>query len=358
MQAMHATFQRLPAPLRVLTLLLVLACAPAGAVEYSAEDRLILAADSGDLAAVTALLKSGVDANYQLQPGRSALTVAVSKGHLQVVEALLAAKADPNLGRKQKNSPLYAAASGKHWEMVLPLLAANADPDFADSSGQTPLFFAAQAGRQDIVKALVAAGADPSPRVTFGGGRSALYWVTMGRDFDMALLLVKLGANGNDATDYQDTPLRQASAGKTDKQLELVRALLATHVDTERGQLPQYKITPACVPPSSEAVCVQRLRTARGTALGIAAGFGSPEIVQALIDAKAYVDARQDGRRTPLMIAATGGRADVVRLLLAAGADVQAKDSDSNTALMLAEEKGHREVADILRSAMAGPSNR
>lgn len=317
---MYATLRRLQQPFRTITLLLVFACAPAGAAEYSAGDRLFMAADTGDLAAVTALLKSGVNVNYQVKPGSSALAVAANKGHLSVVQALLAAKADPNV---------------------------------KDSSGETPLFFAAQAGRQDIVKALVEAGADPSAKVTFGGGRSALYWVTMGRDLDMALLLVKLGANGNEATDYQDTPLRLASGGKTAKHLDLVRALLATRVDTERGQTPQYKIAPACVPPSSEAVCVQGTRAARGTAIGIAAGFGSPEIVQALIDAKAHVDARQDGRRTPLMIAAAGGRADVVRLLLAAGADVHAMDSSSDTALMLADANGHRDVAGILRSASA-----
>lgn len=347
---MNVTLQRFQAPLRAITLLLAFACAPAGAVEYSAEDRLAIAAHSGDLAAVNALLKTGVDVNYQVKPGISALTTAASKGHLPMVQALIAGSADVNIGAKSGGGPLFVAATGNHWEVVLALLAARADPNVRNSSGESPLFLAAKANRADIVRALVAAGADPSPRVTFGGGRSAVYWVTMGGQLDMALLLVQLGANGNDATDYQDTPLRLASAGRTEKHLELVRALLATRVDTERGQMPEYKIVnPTCTPPGS--VCVAGVRAARGTAIGIAAGSGSPGIVQALIGAKAFVDARQDGRRTPMMIAAQGGRADVVRMLLAAGADVQAKDSDSKTALMLAEESGRREVADILRSA-------
>jgi ankyrin repeat protein len=357
-----------------MALLLFCAGASAGAPEFSAEERLVIAATKGDVASVNALLESGVNVNYEMRPGLSALNQSVANGSLPVVKALLAAKADPNIGSRSKSLPLYTAASNGRWEMVSALLAAGAKPDYTDSIGMTPLFLAAQSGRQEVVKMLVAAGADPSPRTTVGGGRSALYWVTQGGDLDMALLLVKSGAYPNAATDYQDTPLRLASAGRTSRHLELVRALLAGGADTEAGQVPTDKIENPCVATQAGGECAQVRRSAEGTALGVAVRSGSVEIVEALLAARANVNARQPGRQTPLMIAAGGGplavavsggngaapgmtltrhngRADVVRMLLAAGADVRMTDSEGKTALMLASEYGNQDIAQILRNA-------
>jgi len=340
----------------------ILADAAAGA-EMSPNDALVQAAGWGEIARVEALLKSGANANYEIKPGLSALTEAIRKGHVEVVRALLDANVDANGGAGMKGSPLQVAGYSRKLDLVPLLLEAGADPNVVDVSGATPLFYAVQEGRVDIVRTLLAAGADPSPRVTWGGGRSALVWTLMSGNLEMAMVLVKAGANGNAATDYQETPLRIASRGSSPAHLELVRALLALGVDVEAGQVPSYKLGGICTVRGGPCGVVRPLiRTAEGTALGIAADTGSVEIVRALLDAGAEVDAKQPGWRTPLMIAAMAGRADVVRMLLDAGADRDARDSEQRTALMFAtllpaNEHDSQEVTDILNAARTATSD-
>jgi ankyrin repeat protein len=318
-----------------------------GAAEAAREGELIQAAGWGDLATVEALIKSGVDVNYETKPGLSALTEAIRRNHPDVVRALLAAKADVNPGKPDKAPILQTEDT---LDMIPVLLEAGANPNVVNSSGATPLFHAVQGGRLDIVKVLLAAGADPSPRTSNSGGRSALVLALTNRSLEMAMVLLKAGANVNAATDYQDTALRIASAGDSRAHLEMVRALLARGADTEAGQVPARRVDESCFLLSGRCGTTTALRSrkAEGTALGIAADSGSVEIVKALLVAGAKVDAPQPGWRTPLMIAAVAGREDVVRVLLEAGANPQAVDGNGQTALM--------RVAAVMRAPRPEPA--
>jgi ankyrin repeat protein len=303
-------------------MLLMLAGTPAHA-DLNQDEALVQAARKGELQSVNALLQSGANPNLRNADGISALGVAAGQGHVAVVQALLAAKADPN---------------------------------FKDVNGDTALLLAAQQGRLGTVELLLAAGADPNPKSRMEG-RSAVLLATMNRSFDVALRLLQAGADGNATTSEGDAPLRWVVGGSTAQHLGLVRALLAAHVNVEAGQFPAYsqpKESRCELPTQAQEMvvtvaCLRGLRNAEGTPLGIAAASGSPEIVQALLAARANVNARQPGWRTPLMIAAMKGRTDVVRLLLAAGADVAARDSADQTAQLLAA--AHPQVVELLQAA-------
>jgi ankyrin repeat protein len=54
-----------------------------------------------------------------------------------------------------------------------------------------------------------------------------------------------------------------------------------------------------------------------------------------------------------LMLASANGHLEVVQALLAAKADVNAKQRDGSTPLMLAVQNNHTEVARLLTSAIA-----
>lgn len=82
------------------------------------------------------------------------------------------------------------------------------------------------------------------------------------------------------------------------------------------------------------------------TVLMIAARKGHVAIVEALLRAKADVNARNKEGETALHVAAFEGRTDAVKALLAKGADANAKDNNGVAPLMAAAYKGHKDTAE------------
>lgn len=77
----------------------------------------------------------------------------------------------------------------------------------------------------------------------------------------------------------------------------------------------------------------------------------NPHVVRVLLAAEPDLEARQQGGFTPLMGAAANGLDDLVDLLLAAGADPTTTDDECRTAADLARAKGKDATAERLESA-------
>lgn len=100
-------------------------------------------------------------------------------------------------------------------------------------------------------------------------------------------------------------------------------------------------------------------RSADGfTALHLAAFFGRPETVEALLSRGADVEAAaaNPSKVRPLHSAVAGRSADVVRVLLAAEPDLEAKQEGGFTALMGAAANGLTDLVDLLLAAGADPA--
>lgn len=78
---------------------------------------------------------------------------------------------------------------------------------------------------------------------------------------------------------------------------------------------------------------------------------GHADVVQALIDAGANIEAPIGYGVRPLMLAAGYGETDVVATLLKAGADVLAKNEGGYTALMMVKQKFYVDVINLLHEA-------
>jgi len=123
--------------------------------------------------------------------------------------------------------------------------------------------------------------------------------------------------------------------------------------------LPMLDIFEACVAGQTEAVlrklnenpALLESRSGDGwTPLHLAAFFGNPELIKALLDRGAAVDARSGNAmtNTPLHAAVAGGKTENVEALASRGADVNAQQSGGWTALHGAAQAGNREMVEVL----------
>lgn len=168
---------------------------------------LALACINGSAPMVRLLLEAGADANAPLRGGETPLMTAARTGKIEAVKALLAHGADASakIPQSGQTAMMWAAAEG-HADVVDALLAAGADFRTPLASGFTPLLFAVRGGYTEIVRALLRAGVDVneaarparSPNKFLRKGASALTTAIENGHFELAALLIELGADPND----------------------------------------------------------------------------------------------------------------------------------------------------------------
>ena len=142
-------------------------------------------------------------------------------------------------------------------------------------------------------------------------------------DLEKVIGLLHAGADVESGDGVGDTPLSVASAAG---HAEVVKALIEHGANVNAAEESEFY-----------------------TALMAASVNGHVEIVRLLLNHGAEVDAEDDYNATALTRAAEHGYADVVRLLLEHGADAGIREERDMTALELAESRGHQEIAAMLR---------
>merc|ERR1719326_1790602 len=84
------------------------------------------------------------------------------------------------------------------------------------------------------------------------------------------------------------------------------------------------------------------------TPLHVAAIVGSVDVLEILLNARAYVDSLDRRRQTPLMRAAARGNEGVARALVLARADLEAMDQDGMTPLSIATFGKRASIQELL----------
>ena len=342
--------------------------------EVNAENRygvppLSLAATNRNAPLVTLLLDAGADANAVLQGGETVLMTAARTGSLKAVEALLGNGADANaLELRGQTALMWAAAEG-HSDVVGTLVEAGADINARLKSGFTPIFFAVRGGHIDVVHTLLAAGVDvdevlqrikdgPDETVNNASyrpvddGMSPLLMAVRNGHFELAVTLVKAGADPNDQRTgfnplHTTTWVRKPDAsdrgdpapigsGKLTS-LEFVRALVTLGADVNEQLLGR---TPR--PPHTAS----RLEMEGATAFLMAADRADTALMRLLIELGADPMLPNLDETTPLMAAAGLGTTapleeagtepeayEAVEMLLGLGADIDTVDKNGDTAM-------------------------
>lgn len=317
---------------------------------------------------IAALIKAGADVNGKNSYDMIPLHVAAENGHTKTALTLIKAGADVNAkgwgyddyGDKEYRTPLHLAVKHGQTDTISALVKAGADVNEKDGMGYTLLHWAVQEGKTDTVIALIKAGADVNAEhslflpptcgrfyvdgvsvdMDIGSGETPLHLAKYGGHNDIALALIKAGANTKD----DKTPLHWAALqGKADIVFFLITMGADVNAKDGRGNTPLHSAVQGGAEVAAALLKAGADVNAQAdfwgwTPLHRAASSGNTETAIALINAGADVNAEDKMGGTPLHVAAGNRQVDTVRALVKAGAHLHARDDDGNTPLQKATQ--------------------
>lgn len=301
---------------------LLMASMLGAAVAGSNDARLPDAAQQRDAAAVSALLKQGVDVNSAAGDGTTALHWAANNGDIEMTRQLIAAGANVNAAsRIGAMTPLYMASRQGHAAVIETLLKAGANAKDANANGTTVLMIAAGAGNAEAVRVLLDNGADINAADNTNGQTALMFAAALNRTEVIKALLGR-GAVPNLTTKVfslvrTPKPPADAPAGANQAQPQGQQNQAAAQQNRRGGTNP----------------------TVIGglTALHFAAREGQMDAIRALITGGANVNTVAAGDHTsPITTALINGHIDIAKVLLEHGADPNIGNIDGLTPLYAA----------------------
>ena len=188
---------------------------------------LMVAAESGNVAAVTTLIKQGaeVNARAKITSGPyTALGMAARAGQKKIVEELLrlgAAVSDEQTGYRAYSEPLFEAASAGHRDVAQVLIDHGADPKGRNHNDYTLLgylFFGGHPPAIEMVEFVLSQGVDINSANTFGQTALMQAVELTDRSLDIVTLLVNRGANINAVGRNGDSVMKIAQRKTSDSQ--------------------------------------------------------------------------------------------------------------------------------------------
>lgn len=310
-----------------------------------------LAIQQQDPAKVQALLQAGANANATRHSGEALLMLAADTGVVEIVDALIDHGAaidvrDPHYGQ----SALMFAARAGHADIVLLLLEHGADADAATLIGATPAFVAPNSVPGFGFGVGILRGgvpADRGRREPIPGGMTPLLYAARHDHIDVARVLLDHGASINQAEANGIWPLLMAISNDNPATAQfLIDQGAAINGQDWYGRSPLW-----------EAVNVRNLYVHNATFVnGIDRAPYLP-LITALLENGAEVNARTRETppfrhhlleitgslewvdftgQTPFLTAALAGDVTVMKLLLDHGADPHINTFEGTNALMAA----------------------
>lgn len=338
-----------------------------GLLDPAGDSALLLAAELKQVEIVKILLDAGArisDVNQAL--AARSLRVAASEDSSAGVEAWVAAGADINGKNQNQATALMLAAQRGHVNAAQALVKFKADVDAMNKQGETALTLAAVSGHVDMVKLLRTVGAAIKPSqadkssarldesIQSGAWQKAVAWYSVG--------LPKLSSY---ASLSSFNPFARSGRGSMGE-IEVLGFLAASSRTPESANLSvsekdqldlnMYLAFSAC---AGRIELAEALRQAgaliprgccasAGRALRDAVREGRFDVARAWLAAGADVNATNEHGWTALLYSIQFLDQSFIRCLIAAGANLDVADKDGETALMLAVRNGNSVAVQIL----------
>lgn len=172
------------------------ALAQKGADQININGQLVMAARTGLVPRVQALLEQGASVNSRDRNGDTPLNLAAAKGNADMVAALLKAGADVNLANVAGVTPLMGAGLAAKEGIFRALIVAGAQPPPLDRVKKNAATYAAASGCSACITELLKAGVQVNARLE--NDLTLLMWAAAYGHEDTVRLLLEQGAERKD----------------------------------------------------------------------------------------------------------------------------------------------------------------
>ncbi|KAK7794178.1 hypothetical protein R5R35_000476 [Gryllus longicercus] len=326
------------------------------------------AARAGDTATVESLLSAGASLSAENELGHTALWIAARAGHVNTVQTLMRHRTED--GELPDGDDAIVATRSV---VVVRAVLAIAPLAAMGRAGAKALKQVAREGHIEMVECLLEAGAnpnggdemewvypDPDPNSWEAPGDRALHWAARAGQTMAVQLLINGGASLTTLNRRAESALEAAAkAGES----TVVKLLLTSGAECEDGQETLDQVKRAlrdtrCFPVAQMLAEAIVHLDGGGDMVWIMACEGRPLILEALVNAGAYLNAHLLNGWTPLHAAVRNCHFRCVDLLLRGGADVNAKDKTGRTPLHDAAEQGNSACIQVLLSGGARRGSR
>ena len=280
---------------------------------------LMLAFHHKNVYAAKVLLKAGADVNATTcMHNCTPLTYAVAHKDTDAINLLLKAGADPNIVFDESSDIrirgvpclLYAVFKYCSKEALQAIIDYGAHVNATSEENLTALMIACYKGCTDAIILLLKAGANPNIAIDHIGATCLMHAVDAYCSKDVLQAIIDHGADVN-ATNKENLTALMIPCAK--------RYTNAVNVLLETGADPNIAL-------DNGLTCL----------MYVVGGDYSKEVLQALIDHRANVNATREGNHTALMIACAKSYTDAINVLLETDADPNIADDSGATCLMYA----------------------
>eukprot|EP00752_Nemacystus_decipiens_P012623 g11179.t1 len=227
------------------------------------------AAEGGNDDVLSALLKAGGSADLNAVSGAKNMTAlhrACRGGHTAAAQALLVEGADVDLVDSKQRDALYYALQGGHQELAKHVLIADANVNGKDHAGDTPLHLAAALEDDNLVYTLLRKGA--CVNAANAKGLCALHVAVNHRRISSAEALLKAGADPNVGYSPKTHACLCCPLYLARRDSAMTKVLLRHGADVKAFDRIGY------------------------TALHCAAASGAPDVIDALVESGADLEAK------------------------------------------------------------------
>ncbi|PSN32604.1 hypothetical protein C0J52_26221 [Blattella germanica] len=364
--------------MRVVECLLELKC-DFECTTKNGETPLLQAVERGNVEIAIKLLKHGANPNAKNDYGNTTMHYAAER-NLKKLHG-----ANPNANNDYGNTPMHYAAEENLMKVVDCLLELKCDIDCSNKNGETPLLEAVELGNQEIAIKLLKHGANPNAKdqddtsvmhyaaeenlmkavecllelkcdidCTNKNGETPLLAAVERGNEEIAIKLLKHGANPNAKNDYSNTPMHYAAQRNLKK---VVGCLLELKCDIDRtnknGKTPLLQ----AVERGNEEISIKLLKHGANpnaknnygnTPMHYAAERNLKKLVECLLELKCDIDCTNKNGETPLLEAVVRGNEEITIKLLKHGANPNANNDYGNTPMHYAAERNLKKVVECL----------